>query len=155
MMANRIDEGVTEGIGLREYGSIVDVAMNLLPVFLRLFQSCPAKASAPEPVNTIENPSDDEKKAWSQAWGMKSRSTEGFNPRTCEYRNRLLRTLARAAMRQRKNSGPITKAEAMEIAHESLEEARLTTMPDLAATVLEAMPVAAKLTDPADEVFEE
>lgn len=145
-MANRMDEGVTESLRRRVYGAFLDIIMTVLPIFLQLFQNCPAKKPKPEPVNPTPTPTAEQSQAWSQAWALKCRAEDGYDDESREYSNRLLRPMARAAMKAHKKKGErLSKVEALEIAHESLEEARTQPMGVLYAAVLEATPIVLNL----------
>lgn len=142
MMANRIDEGVCESTGKTSYGVFIDVLVQLLPVFLQLFQNCPKKPKPPAPVNPNPSPTAEQAKAWDDAWGLKCRAVDGYNEDEADYTPKLLRQMSHVAMRDKRRKGEkISKAEAMHIGRESLDEARTSEMRVLAAAVLEAQPI--------------
>lgn len=110
------------------------ILIQLLPGLISLFQNC--KHPTPPPPNPNPSPTP----AQAKAWDMKSVATAGFNNETPnDYDRHLLHATAQNCKRTRKKNGDNCKPrEALELARNSLDEARNNDIDTIAAAIDES-----------------
>lgn len=101
------------------------VILQLLPVFIQLFQSC----KKPVPPAPVSNPTPSEKKAWE----LHYTATQGWIEGKGKYKGPLVNNAKRRIMKEGHSKD---EAEALAIA--SLDEARLSDLDTLAKAVEES-----------------
>ena len=110
--------------------------ISLLPTLLSLLGLC-KKPVKPEPVNPTPSPTPSQAAAWSDAWRLKSAAVDNWNGSSYDGRA-LQRTAAHIRQQKRRDGGKISKDEAQAAARVALDNARVSSMPELYGDVLEA-----------------
>jgi len=134
VLAKRAERINAKAKGTPIYGVIDWIA--LLPTLLSLLSLC-KKPVNPTPPNPNPSPNSAQANAWSDAWRLKSAAVDNWDG--SDYAPATLKRTANQIRKAKRRDGtPITKADAIQAAILSLDDARTSTMADLYSDVCEA-----------------